>query len=209
MENIKNAELTTAAAIASYGIGRQMGNQLVEEYLDVDFNALCRGIYESLEAEDLQVSEQQIAQAVNELYVAAKAKKEQDFAAFKDAGIDFLKDNATKANVVTTATGLQYEVVTRSDSDVSPKATDKVTVHYSGSLINGKEFDSSYKRGEPASFPLNGVIPGWTEGLQLMHVGDKYRLYIPYELAYGERGAGEVIPPFSTLVFEVELISID
>jgi FKBP-type peptidyl-prolyl cis-trans isomerase len=118
----------------------------------------------------------------------------------------YLTDNKTKDGVVTTQSGLQYEVVTKGDGDM-PSATDKVKVHYKGTLVNGKTFDSSYDRGEPIEFPLNGVIPGWTEGLGLMPVGSKYTLTIPYDLGYGERG-NQSIPPFSTLVFEVELLDI-
>ncbi len=126
----------------------------------------------------------------------------------KTAGISFLAANAKKPNIKTTASGLQYEVLTAGKGKVSPKATDNVTVHYKGTTIDGKEFDSSYSRGEPTSFPLNRVIPGWTEGVQLMKEGDKYRFYIPSELAYGERGAGGAIPPNAALIFDVELIKI-
>jgi len=125
----------------------------------------------------------------------------------KAAGAAFLAENAKKANIVTTASGLQYEILTPGTGTVSPSATDNVTVHYKGTTIDGKEFDSSYSRGEPTSFPLNRVIPGWTEGVQLMTVGAKYRFYIPSELAYGEQNAGP-IEPNSTLIFDVELIKI-
>lgn len=126
----------------------------------------------------------------------------------KAAGIAFLAENAKKPNIVTTASGLQYEVLTPGTGTKSPSATDNVTVHYRGTTLDGEEFDSSYKRGAPATFPLNGVIPGWTEGVQLMKEGAKYRFYIPSELAYGERGAGRVIGPNATLIFDVELIKI-
>lgn len=126
----------------------------------------------------------------------------------KAAGEAFLAENAKKPGVKTTASGLQYEVLTEG-SGAAPKASDNVTVHYRGTTINGEEFDSSYGRGEPLTFPLNRVIPGWTEGLQLMKEGAKYRLYIPSDLAYGERGAGGVIGPNATLIFDVELIKIE
>jgi FKBP-type peptidyl-prolyl cis-trans isomerase FkpA len=119
----------------------------------------------------------------------------------------FLAENGKKPNIVTTPSGLQYEVLQKGTGTVSPSASDNVTVHYRGSTIDGKEFDSSYSRGEPITFPLNGVIAGWTEGVQLMKEGDKFRLYIPAELAYGERGAGP-IGPNEALVFDVELIKI-
>jgi FKBP-type peptidyl-prolyl cis-trans isomerase len=124
-----------------------------------------------------------------------------------DAGKKFLEDNAKKADVKTTSSGLQYKVLTEG-SGKKPKATETVTVHYRGTLIDGTEFDSSYKRGEPISFGLNRVIAGWTEGLQLMPTGSKYEFYIPYNLAYGERGAGGVIPPYAMLIFEVELLAV-
>jgi FKBP-type peptidyl-prolyl cis-trans isomerase FkpA len=125
----------------------------------------------------------------------------------KAAGAAFLAENAKKTNIVITASGLQYEILTPGTGTVSPSATDTVTVHYKGTTIDGKEFDSSYSRGAPISFPLDRVIPGWTEGVQLMTEGAKYRFYIPSELAYGEQGAGPIAPN-STLIFDVELIKI-
>lgn len=126
----------------------------------------------------------------------------------KAAGAAFLAENAKKPNIVTTASGLQYEVLKPGSGKVSPSATSNVTVHYKGTTLDGKEFDSSYSRGEPATFPLNRVIPGWTEGVQLMTEGAKYRFYIPPKLAYGEQGAGRAIGPNATLIFDVELIKI-
>lgn len=126
----------------------------------------------------------------------------------KAAGVAFLAENAKKPNVVTTASGLQYEVLTPGTGTVSPSATDSVTVHYKGTTIDGEEFDSSYSRGEPATFPLNRVISGWTEGVQLMKEGAKYRFFIPSQLAYGEQGAGRAIGPNAALIFDVELIKI-
>ena len=125
----------------------------------------------------------------------------------KIEGQRYLAENKMKSGVTTTSSGLQYEVLRAATGD-KPKATDYVTVHYRGTLINGKEFDSSYSRNESASFPLKGVIGGWTEGVQLMSVGSKYRFVIPYDLAYGENGAGDLIPPYSVLIFEVELVKI-
>ena len=126
----------------------------------------------------------------------------------KAKGEAFLAENAKKPNIVTTASGLQYEILSKGSGTASPSATDKVTVHYRGTTIDGKEFDSSYSRGEPATFPLNHVIKGWTEGVQLMKVGDKFRFYIPSDLAYGAHGAGP-IGPYETLIFEVELLKIN
>jgi FKBP-type peptidyl-prolyl cis-trans isomerase FkpA len=127
----------------------------------------------------------------------------------KAAGEKFLAENTKKVNVKTTASGLQYEVLTPGKGAAHPAASDKVTVHYKGTSLDGKEFDSSYSRGEPITFPLNGVIPGWTEGVQLMTEGAKYKFYIPSALAYGENGAGGAIGPNETLTFEVELIKIN
>ncbi|OYV19156.1 MAG: FKBP-type peptidyl-prolyl cis-trans isomerase FklB [Methylococcaceae bacterium NSP1-2] len=124
------------------------------------------------------------------------------------ASTAFLAENAKKANIVTTASGLQYEVLTKGKGTASPAATDTVTVHYKGTTLDGTEFDSSYSRGAPASFPLNRVIAGWTEGVQLMKEGDKFRFYIPADLAYGSEGAGRLIGPNAALIFEVELIKI-
>jgi FKBP-type peptidyl-prolyl cis-trans isomerase len=127
----------------------------------------------------------------------------------KATGATFLAENAKKPNIVKTASGLQYEVLTKGTGTKNPAATDNVTVHYKGTTIDGKEFDSSYGRGEPTSFGLNQVIPGWTEGVQLMTEGAKYRFFIPSTLAYGEQGAGGAIGPNETLIFEVELIKIN
>lgn len=126
----------------------------------------------------------------------------------KALGIAFLKENAKKPTVLTTASGLQYEILSSGYGKRLPNATDNVTVHYKGTTIDGQEFDSSYSRGEPATFPLNAVIPGWTEGVQLMKEGAKFRFYIPSELAYGEQGAGRAIGPNAALIFDVELIKI-
>jgi len=133
------------------------------------------------------------------LNMSAKAKEE---------GEKFLAENAKREGVKTTASGLQYEVLEATIGQ-KPKATDSVRVHYEGTLIDGTVFDSSYKRGESIAFPLNGVIKGWTEGLQLMSVGSKYKFFIPYQLAYGERGAGASIPPYAALIFTVELLGIE
>ncbi|MBN8617838.1 MAG: FKBP-type peptidyl-prolyl cis-trans isomerase [Anaerolineae bacterium] len=126
----------------------------------------------------------------------------------KEAGQKFLEANASKEGVQTTASGLQYKVLV-AGSGPRPTASDTVSVHYRGTFIDGKTFDSSYDRGQPISFPLNRVIRGWTEGVQLMPVGSTYEFYIPYQLAYGENGAGGVIPPFATLIFQVELLGIE
>ena len=148
-----------------------------------------------------------IEEAGNALNAHAEKQFQEQSAANRKRGEDYLKSNAEKEGVKVTESGLQYSVITAADG-AKPKATDEVTVHYRGTLIDGTEFDSSYSRGAPTSFTLNEVIPGWTEGVQLMSVGSKYRFVIPFNLAYGERGAGGQIGPFETLIFEVELLEI-
>jgi len=142
------------------------------------------------------------------LDVTTEANLQAEKEAFKNAQFTFLDENGGKDGITVTESGLQYRVI-EEGTGTSPSATSDVTVHYSGTLINGEEFDSSYKRGQPASFPLDGVISGWTEGLQLMKEGGKYEFFIPHNMGYGERGSGGGIPPFSTLIFIVELISVD
>ncbi len=183
----------------SYNFGILFGKDLAgANYEKIKVAEIVKGIKNQLTNTDVPDME-------------ASQKIYQDFAQKTDSlrklvNEQYLADNKEKESVVTTQSGLQYEVVTKGDGDM-PNATDKVKVHYKGTLVNGKTFDSSYDRGEPIEFPLNGVIPGWTEGLGLMPVGSKYILTIPYDLGYGERG-NQSIPPFSTLVFEVELLDI-
>eukprot|EP01136_Pigoraptor_vietnamica_P022289 Opistho-1_new@73248 len=158
------------------------------------------------------LTQQQAQEVINKLFESLSSERDaaekQKYAANVNAGNKFLTENKTKPGIKTTASGLQYEVITPGNG-ASPKATDQVTVNYKGTLLNGKQFDSSYDRGEPATFGLNQVIPGWTEGLQLMSEGAKFRFFIPYNLAYGSRATPDgSIPPFSTLIFEVELIKI-
>ncbi|MHB1177331.1 MAG: FKBP-type peptidyl-prolyl cis-trans isomerase [Daejeonella sp.] len=146
------------------------------------------------------------AQSQELIYRFLSSIEKQKFQGSIGEGAKFMTENSKKAGIVTLPSGLQYEVLT-TGTGIKPKSTDEVTVNYKGTLTNGKQFDSSYDRGEPTTFMLNQVIPGWTEGVQQMPVGSKYRFYIPYSLAYGERGAGQDIPPYSNLIFEIELIS--
>jgi FKBP-type peptidyl-prolyl cis-trans isomerase len=183
-------KMTSKADSLSYSYGVMMARELQNEK-GLNPDLIAAGIKEALN-ESAQLTLEEAGRAI----AMGKAQ----------VGIDFLAENGKKEGVETTESGLQYKVM-EEGTGVYPVATDVVTVHYKGSLINGKVFDSS-EGGEPISFPLNQVIPGWTEGLQLMKEGGKTIFYIPYELAYGERGAGQVIPPYSALIFEVELIKV-
>lgn len=172
----------------------------------------CAAVKAVFEGGELAVKPEEAQKLINE-YLASlqeKASKlaEEAGAKAKEEGKKFLEENGKKEGVHTTASGLQYRII-KDGEGKSPKATDSVTVHYTGRLLSGKVFDSSVSRGEPATFPLNRVIPGWTEGLQLMKEGGKFEFYIPSDLAYGPHGAGADIPPHSTLVFEVELIKVE
>ena len=190
----------------SYGLGLSLGQQLKSSGVkELAYADLAAGIQDMLEGNQPKVSFQEAQQAINKFFAELEEKAS---VAAKAAGEAFLAENAKRPGVKVTASGLQYEVL---DATIGqkPKATDTVRVHYEGTLPDGTVFDSSYKRGEPISFPLNGVIAGWTEGLQLMSVGSKYKLFIPYHLGYGERGAGASIPPYSALVFTVELLGIE
>lgn len=183
------------------GIGHQLKNMGIENFSVEDF---AQSIKDVMEDKATAMTSQE-AQALLNTYFQEKQKAESQKAISE--GKAFLEENAKKEGVVTTKSGLQYEILTEGTGK-QPKATDTVCCHYEGSLINGSVFDSSYKRGEPAEFGLSQVIPGWTEGVQLMKEGAKYRFYIPYLLGYGENGAGSSIPPYSTLIFDVELIKV-
>ena len=197
-------DLTTDADRFSYGLGMVIGERVLKQYESVDYDLLIEGMKAQHQS---QVTLITIEDAGAALAAHAEQQLETQTAANKMKGADYLAENARKEGVEVTESGLQYSVITLGDG-AKPTATDQVTVHYRGTLIDGTEFDSSYSRGEPATFGLNQVIPGWTEGVQLMNVGSKYLFVVPYELGYGERGAGGAIGPFETLIFEVELIEI-
>ena len=191
------------------GIGQQLKQMGLKDSLKVE--DFAQSIVDVLNDNDLKVSHSEAQIIVNSFFQEQeekmnKAKAEKGKLAL-EAGKKFLEENGSRAEVVTTASGLQYEVLAEGN-DKKPKATDTVRCHYEGRLIDGTVFDSSYQRNQPADFGLNQVIAGWTEGVQLMGEGAKYRFYIPYLLAYGEGGAGDMIPPFSTLIFDVELIKV-
>lgn len=195
---------------ASYSIGHDIGNTFKKQNVDLNLDALINGLKDALAGKEAMPKEERdktLAAFQKELIdkqtAASKAAGEKNAA----EGEKFLAENKTKEGVKTTASGLQYKVL-KEGSGESPKSTDMVITNYKGTLLDGTEFDSSYKRKEPATFPVNRVIAGWTEALQLMKPGSKYQLFIPSKLAYGERGAGRDIGPNSTLIFEVELVGI-
>ena len=204
-------KLDNDQAKLAYAIGMDIGNSLNPFKNDIDRGALVAAINDRLDGRDGKLSAADAAKVKQAYFkkMAAKHLAEQKAKGEKNKvdGEKFLAENGKKKGVITTASGLQYEVL-KAGSGAKPKATDTVTVNYRGTLIDGTEFDSSYKRGQPATFPLNGVIKGWTEGVQLMSVGSKYRFVLPANLAYGAQGAGPKIGPNSTLVFEVELLGI-
>ena len=203
--------LTSERDKISYALGLEMGNNLKRQGIDIDPTLLGQGIKDALAGGTPRLSEAEAREAVMKFQKDQMAKQQEAqkaaSAKAKAEGDAFLAANAKKDGVVTLPSGLQYKVITEGTGPL-PKESDTVKVHYRGTLLDGTEFDSSYKRNEPTSFPVGGVIPGWTEALQLMKVGSKWELYVPAKLAYGDRGAGGVIPPGATLVFEVELLSI-
>ena len=188
------------------GIGRQLSQMGANDLNVADF---AQAVKDMIDGKEPQVPTAEAQQIVEDFFRRQEEKQRAEAAekykGAKSEGEKYLSENAKKEGVVTLPSGLQYKVLEEGNGK-SPKATDKVVCHYEGMLVDGTMFDSSIQRGEPATFPLNGVIAGWTEGLQLMKEGAKYRFFIPYQLGYGERGAGASIPPFAALVFDVELI---
>ncbi|RME40740.1 MAG: FKBP-type peptidyl-prolyl cis-trans isomerase [Deltaproteobacteria bacterium] len=195
---------TTLEERVSYGIGLNIGRDFKNKGFEVKPDLLAQGIKDVLAGGDLLMSDDEVRQTIMELQQVLQQKVSAKNKAEGDA---FLAANAKKEGVKVTKSGLQYRVI-KEGTGATPKADSTVKVNYRGTLIDGTEFDSSYKRGQPATFQLNKVIPGWTEGLQLMKAGGKYEFVLPPELAYGERGAGQVIGPNSVLVFEVELLEV-
>ncbi|MBP1724297.1 MAG: FKBP-type peptidyl-prolyl cis-trans isomerase [Deltaproteobacteria bacterium] len=195
----------------SYIIGMDIGMNFKKQSVDIDPDLVARGIKDGVSGAKPLLSEQEAREVMASFEKEMRAKQEaaQKVAGEKNKkqGEAFLAENKKKEGVKTLPSGLQYKVI-KAGTGKKPAATDTVTTHYKGTLIDGTEFDSSYKRGKPATFPVGGVIPGWTEALQLMEEGAKWQLFIPPNLAYAERGAGQVIGPHTTLIFEVELISI-
>ncbi len=224
--NATKETLKTEGDKLSYLFGQNMGKQIdmMKAQLnsniegEINPNLLAAGLLHTICGKEALLSEEEGKKIMMAFQVKMRAVQQKQMAemqakqaaagkAAESIGKAFLAENKNKEGVITTESGLQYKVVTAGDG-AKPKATDTVEVHYRGTLIDGTEFDSSYKRGKTIEFPLNGVIKGWTEGVQLMSVGSKYQFYIPSELAYGKRGAGASIPPNSTLIFDIELVSI-
>jgi peptidyl-prolyl cis-trans isomerase len=196
----------------SYALGLGIGRQLSQMgAADLNIDDFAQAVKDMIDGKEPQVATAEAQQIVEDFFrkqeERQRAEAAEKYKGAKSEGEKYLSENAQKEGVVTLPSGLQYQVL-KEGNGKSPKATDKVVCHYEGMLIDGTMFDSSVQRGEPATFPLNGVIAGWTEGLQLMKEGAKYRFFIPYQLGYGERGAGASIPPFATLVFDVELIEV-
>lgn len=198
-------ELTTEAQKLSYALGMMIGERVLKQYGEVDYDILVEGM--AAQHQDLETL-MDVAEASEALAIYTQRLEAEKSAGVIAEGEAYLAANAAMEGVTVTDSGLQYSVLTAADG-AKPSATDTVTVHYRGTLLDGTEFDSSYSRNEAATFQLNGVIPGWTEGVQLMSEGSKFKFVIPYQLAYGERGAGAAIGPYSTLIFEVELIKIN
>jgi len=207
----KKIELKDLRDKVSYSIGMNIGQDFKRQGIDLDPDLIAQAIKDVTKGSPLLLTEEQVKEAITtyqkELEVKMEAKAKADLEKNQTAGAAFLAENGKKEGVVTLPSGLQYKVLTPGKGK-KPSAADTVSVHYRGTLIDGTEFDSSFKRNEPATFPVSGVIPGWTEALQLMEEGAKWQLVIPAALAYGERGAGQQIGPNSTLVFEVELIKV-
>ena len=201
----------TATDQASYGIGRNMGGSLRSEGVEVNLDLLLLGLKDAYAGAPSKFTDAQLQAAFSEFGKIMKEKQAARAAALgtknKREGDAFLAANSKKPGVRVLRNGLQYQVI-KSGNGPTPKATDNVTTHYHGTLIDGTVFDSSVQRGQPSSFAVNGVIAGWTQALQMMKVGDKWRLFVPSELAYRERGAGEKIGPHTVLIFEIELLGI-
>ncbi len=202
----KEVQLSNEIDSVSYSLGVNIAQNIKSQGMDeVNVNALAKAFNDVLGDQTLKLDQTTCSMVINTYFQNLQTSRSEKS---KEAGLAFLEENKNKENVITTESGLQYEIITEGTGPI-PTGDETVTVHYHGTTIDGTVFDSSVDRGEPVSFPVNGVIPGWQEALQLMPVGSKWKLYVPSELAYGERGAGRDIGPNETLIFEVELLSIN
>jgi len=205
---MSDTEMKTDADKVSYGIGLQLGQQVKQQLFNgFNVDALVTGLRDIFADKPMRFGDEEMHAAFTAINEQAQADAANASAGNKKEGKSFLDENAKKEAITTTASGLQYEVITEGTGAI-PSQTDTVVTHYHGSLIDGSVFDSSIERGEPAEFPVNGVIPGWTEALQLMPTGSKWRLYIPSDIAYGDQGSPPVIQPGATLIFDIELLEI-
>jgi FKBP-type peptidyl-prolyl cis-trans isomerase len=207
------ASLETDDETASYGFGLDIGRSLEPTVSHLERDALIRGIEDVLDGREQAIPQERLAEVTQRVGTLIREEQNEEFEAMTEtnrvAGEAYLASNAQKDGVMTTASGLQYEILREGEADgAQPTPGNQVTIHYRGTLIDGTEFDSSYSRGQPATFGVTGVIPGFSEGLQLMTVGSQYRLVIPSQMAYGPQGAGSDIGPNATLIFEIELIAI-
>lgn len=202
----KKVNLDNDRAKYSYAVGQQIGRNMKSQSIDLDINAFTLAIKHQIEGKESMLTDEEVRKAMSKMAENRNKKRREEAEVNKKAGQEYLEKNKAKNGVKVTDSGLQYEVLTEGKGK-KPKSTDKVKVHYKGTLIDGTEFDSSYKRNSPAEFPVDRVIPGWTEALTLMTVGSKWKLYIPSDLAYGEAGRPS-IPPNSVLLFEVELLEV-
>ena len=203
----KSVEMKTYQDSLSYTFGVDMGNYLKGAGQEINVDIFADAVSSVLKDGEIKLTPEQMTTIQNKMREDMMKKSEEASSKNKEIGVKFLEENKKKEGVKVTESGLQYEII-KEGTGLKPTLEHTVKVHYVGTTLDGKEFDSSVKRGTPAEFPLNGVIKGWTEGLQLMKVGAKYKFYIPADLAYGERGAGAMIEPNSTLIFEVELLEI-
>lgn len=192
----------------SYAIGQQIGRGIMKDNLDVVPAKLVEGVNDALSGNAAKLSDQEMQEAIQEFQKQASSRMQEVSEKNSAAGKAFLEENKNSAEITVLDNGIQYRILIEGEGD-SPSKTDSVTVHYRGTLIDGREFDSSYSRGTPTTFPVNGVIAGWQEVLQMMPLGAKWEVFIPPELAYGEQGAGGAIGPNEVLIFEMELISIN
>lgn len=198
---------TTTPDIVSYGLGRQFGDQLAKDPFDgINANAIAQGLLDAMQGKASPIADEQFQKAFQEINEIMQAKDAEKAKVAAAKGDKFLADNAKRDEVVVLESGLQYEIISEGKGD-KPAEDATVQVHYHGTLVDGSVFDSSVERGQPAEFPVNRVIAGWTEALQLMPAGSKWRLYIPQDLAYGAQGSGR-IAPYSALIFEVELLAV-
>jgi FKBP-type peptidyl-prolyl cis-trans isomerase len=204
--------LKTSTEKLSYALGMDIASFLETLGTEIDVAVFVQGLQDSFEGKETLLTEEQAAEIKNDFARRRQESRAEEMKKLAEEntkeGEAFLAENKKKKGVQTTASGLQYTVLDEGKGP-KPKKSDRVRVHYRGMLLDGTEFDSSYKRGQPATFPLTGVIPGWTEGLQLMNVGSKYKLFVPSNIAYGERGRPPRIGPNATLIFEVELLGIE